>query len=95
MNITLRTTVVERNGEDYVHVTGAHIVSRITKMHMQFGNLLNDPALSGAVNEMLNDNQQLLIDEMRSSVSQAFEQPLAELLDPVFAAYPYRQLFVE
>lgn len=93
MNVTLRTTVEERNGNDYLKLTGVRASVDATRMLMNFDNLLNDASLSASVNQMLNENSHLLMDEMRSSIGRSFERPLEQLIAPVFDAFPYRELF--
>lgn len=94
MNITLRTEVIERNGEDYLHVTETRAVVGASHMSVDFGNLMGNAELSVGMNRVMNENQHLLVEELRGPLGRAFQQPLVELLGPVFAAYPYRQLFL-
>lgn len=93
MNVTLRTAVVERSGEDYLQIKGSNMLVDMSGMHMHFSNLLNDATLSDGVNAMLNENQHLLINELRVAIGRAFERPLVRIAGPMFERYPYREMF--
>lgn len=93
MNVTLRTAVVERSGEDYLQIKGSSMLVDMSGMHMSFSNLLNDATLSDGVNAMLNENQHLLINELRVAIGRAFEKPLVRIAGPLFERFPYREFF--
>lgn len=93
MNVTLRTAVVERSGEDYLQIKGSNMLVDMSGMHMSFDNLLNDATLSDGVNAMLNENQHLLINELRVAMGRAFERPVVRIAGPLFERFPYREFF--
>lgn len=64
-------------------------------MYVNLENLLNNKQLGDTVNQVMNDNWQLLLHEIKGEINRVLNALLEDFPDKILAKYPYKKLFLE
>lgn len=64
------------------------------KAHIELTNLFNDENLSEKMNIFLNQNSNLIVDELKPGMADAFKQISYSVINNVFNKFPYDDLFL-
>uniref|UniRef100_A0A1L8DPW8 Putative hemolymph juvenile hormone binding protein n=1 Tax=Nyssomyia neivai TaxID=330878 RepID=A0A1L8DPW8_9DIPT len=85
---------VQKNGKEYVKVDNSKLFFNTTRLHMDFENLFNgDKALSDNMNQFLDQNWNVILTELKPSLTEAISQILQNVVSGPFAKIPYSELF--
>ncbi|KAJ6635880.1 Protein takeout [Pseudolycoriella hygida] len=84
-----------RDGEEYLSPTKIICDYKSDKHHFSFENILNNKEISDALNQVLNDNEELFSKEVKGAACLSVSNVLKRAIFPVFKKYPYRSFFLD
>ncbi|XP_071439891.1 protein takeout-like [Hetaerina americana] len=93
-DIDISAELVDRKGKQYLNVHDAKVKLDVGKSVGHFDNLFNgDSTLAQATNRFLNENSKDLQDETLPAVVEVVQALVKQILNKVFEALPYDELF--
>uniref|UniRef100_A0A182YB31 Serine/threonine-protein phosphatase n=1 Tax=Anopheles stephensi TaxID=30069 RepID=A0A182YB31_ANOST len=88
--------LVERNGEQYMHIRKYLVHFEPKLVTFQFGNLFNgDERLGKTMHQVLNDNWEVVFRELRSSYEDTFGYIFKKISNQIFLKVPMNKIFPE
>lgn len=91
----IKTKLVEKNGKQHVAIEESKLAFKATGLTMNFETLFSDKQLSDTMNVFLNENWEVILNELRPSLSETISQIIVSLVSGTFARIPYKELFAE
>ncbi|XP_052871240.1 protein takeout-like [Anopheles cruzii] len=88
--------LVERNGEQFMHIRKYIVHFEPKLVTFQFENLFNgDPNLGRTMNQVLNDNWEVVFGELRNSYEETFGYIFKKISNQIFLKVPMNKVFPE
>lgn len=91
----IKTKLVEKNGKQHVAIEESKLAFKASGLTMNFETLFSDKQLSDTMNVFLNENWEVILNELRPSLSETISQIIVSLVSGTFARIPYKDLFAE
>lgn len=86
---------IEKNGQMYAELQHVKLEIKPELVHFQFNNLFNgDKALGDNMNNFINENWHEIYQELEPSFTKAISLIAKQMINNVFAKYPYETFFV-
>lgn len=96
LNHTLLGEKIEKNGNDYLHITDYTVTLRPEKVIFKFDNLFDgDERLGKEINNVLNDNNKEVFGDVREGYEKSFGLIFKDLANRVFSRVPLKDIFLE
>lgn len=94
-SIKFTTQAVQRKGQDYAQIDKLAVRLIPGKAYINMSNLFNgDEALGKSMNAFLNENWKIILMEMEPVIDDAVGKIVKNIMNNVFAKYPYKDLFL-
>lgn len=83
-----------RKGKQYMQVDKSKFIFTYEKAYIELTNLFNDETISDTMNIFLNENSNLIVDELKPGMADAFKLISYSVINNVFNKIPYDDLFL-
>lgn len=85
---------VKQNGEDYLKFDKMRLRLNIGKSSLHLGNLFNnDPLLGRATNDVINENSDLFLNEIKPNLENALAEKFTDIANKITLRFTYKELF--
>lgn len=85
---------VVQNGEEYLKFDKMLIRLRLGKSRILLGNLFrDDPVISRATGDVINDNTDLFINEIKPVLENALANKFTDIANKITTRFTYKELF--
>lgn len=85
---------VIQNGEEHLKFDKMRLRLYIGKSTLHLGNLFsNDPLLSRATNDIVNENSELFLQEIKPALENALAEKFTDIANKITLRFTYKELF--
>lgn len=90
----LDTAVIERDGEEYLDIRNIKLDLTLSKLSINFANIVRDENIDEAINKVINDNWKDIYYELKPDMEKNMADVIRTLVKPLFDNIPYRSFFL-
>ncbi|KAJ3654889.1 hypothetical protein Zmor_014042 [Zophobas morio] len=90
----LKGNKIKKDGEDYLKFDKMRLRLRIGESKITLGNLFrDDPVIGKATNEVINDNTDLFINEIKPLLENSLAEKFTDIANKITLQFTYKELF--
>lgn len=89
----MKGDLITKDGDEYLKFEKMKMRINLGKAHLHLGNLFRGSSLGSVSNDIINQNSELFLNEIRPSLEHSLSEKFTEIANKITLKFTYNELF--